>query len=175
MLCCKVGNRTCVCYWVFLFIEYNFGNIRYLWWSCFWKSVNSVLQIYSVMSFTKIKKKKISVGEVSATHFLLLHTLLLQIIFSSRKILYIFRLQYKPKTSINRDYCVSGINCAAIKWNDAEINSHRFCIKWPKYLQDMCWITCFTNFHSPSRKPEVSARPFIYSLTNSYPTLANSS
>lgn len=136
------------------------------------KISNSVLQIYSVMPngmlFTKIKKKKKSVGEVSATHFPVLHTLLLQIISSSRKILYIFRLQHKPKMSINRDYCVSGINCAAIKWNDAEINSHRFYIKWPKYLQDTCWITCFTNFHSPSHKPEVSARPFIYILTNPY-------
>lgn len=123
----------------------------------------------------KLKKKKKIVREISATHFLLLHTLLLQIIFSSRKILYSFRLQYKPKLSINRDYCVSGINCAAIKWNDAEINSHRFYIKWPRYLQDICWIACFTKFHSLSHKPEVSARPFIYSLTNPYQTLAANS
>lgn len=89
------------------------------------KISNSVLQIYSVMpSGMLFTKKKNSVGEVSATHFLLLHILLLQMIISSRKILYISRLQYKPKMSINRDYCVSGINCAAIKWNEAEINSH---------------------------------------------------
>lgn len=63
------------------------------------KISNSVLQIYCVMPngmlFTKKKKK--SVGEVSATHFLLLHTLLLQITVSSRKILYNFQVSIKPK------------------------------------------------------------------------------